>query len=231
MKKRLVVLVMASMLVFALAGCGKKNAGSNTNNEVAENAEAGTGTENTEDTEAEENQDAASQENTSEVITAEKVEVADSADVLNKVWDTFEETQKFAAMGGDFNTPVDNAAGIFNIEDTENLTYMLYLPAENVEMIDEAASLMHAMNANTFTGAAFHVTDAANAQVLISALKENILNTQWMCGFPDKLMIFTVNDEYVVSAFGNAEIMENFKTGLMEVYGDAAVFVLEETIS
>ena len=108
---------------------------------------------------------------------------------------------------------------------------MLYLPAENVEMIDEAASLMHAMNANTFTGAAFHVTDAANAQVLISALKENILNTQWMCGFPDKLMIFTVNDEYVVSAFGNAEIMENFKTGLMEVYGDAAVFVLEETIS
>ena len=231
MKKRLVVLVMASMLVFALAGCGKKNAGSNTNNEVTESAEAGTGTENTEDTAAEENQDAVSQENTSEVITAEKVEVADSADVLNKVWDTFEETQKFAAMGGDFNTPVDNAAGIFNIEDTENLTYMLYLPAENVEMIDEAASLMHAMNANTFTGAAFHVTDAANAQVLISALKENILNTQWMCGFPDKLMIFTVNDEYVVSAFGNAEIMENFKTGLMEVYGDAAVFVLEETIS
>ena len=41
--------------------------------------------------------------------------------------------------------------------------YMLYIPAENVSMIDEAASLIHAMNANTFTGAAFHLTDAGNA--------------------------------------------------------------------
>lgn len=173
----------------------------------------------------------ATEDSTTKKPEVEKVAVADSADLLNKVWDTFEEDQKFFAMGGDFNNPVDNAAGIFNIEDTENLTYMLYIPADRIALIDEAASLIHAMNTNTFTGAAFHLTDAANAQVVVDALKENILNTQWMCGFPDKLVIFTVNDDYVVFAFGNEEIVENFKTKLIEVYGDATFLYVEEDIA
>ncbi len=205
MKKRFVLLLAAAMLVFAVAGCGSKD-----NQSAGENA----GTQ------------APAKD------AAVVVEVTDAADVLNKVWDTFAEDQKFAAMGGDFSNPVDGAAGIFNIADTENLTYMLYIPADNVSMIDEAASLLHAMNTNTFTGAAFHLTDAANAQALTDALKNNILSTQWMCGFPDKMVIATVNNgEYVVSAFGNAEIMDNFKAKLTEVYGDAAVIVVEENIA
>ena len=212
MKKKLVLLLTAAMLVLSVTACGGKDSG-NGAGEAAGNETAGS------------EQEGAT---TDAVVT---VEVADSADVLNKVWDTFAEDQKFAAMGGDFNTPVDGAAGLFNIEDVENLSFMLYIPADNVAMIDEAASLMHAMNANTFTGGAFHLTDAANAEALTTALKDNIMSTQWMCGFPDKLMIFTVNGEYVVSAFGNAEIMENFKTGLMEVYGDAAELVVEENIA
>ena len=46
-----------------------------------------------------------------------KVEVADSADVLNKVVSTYAEDEKFFAMGGDFTNPVDNAAGIYSLED------------------------------------------------------------------------------------------------------------------
>lgn len=160
-----------------------------------------------------------------------KTPVSSSDELLNKVWDTFGEDQKFPAMGGDFSNPVDNAAGNFNIADVETLTYLLYIPADNVGMIDEAASLIHAMNTNTFTGAAFHLTDAANADALVQALKDNITTTQWMCGFPDKLAIYTVNGEYVVSAFGNAEIMDNFKTKLEEVYGAGAVLVVEEDLA
>ena len=86
------------------------------------------------------------------------------------------------------------------------------------------------MNSNTFTGAAFHVADPANADGLVEALKENIMNTQWICGFPDSLNIFVVNGEYVVAAFGNAEIMENFKTKLTEVFGESAVLAVEESL-
>lgn len=156
--------------------------------------------------------------------------VSASDELLNNVWNVFPEDQKFPAMGGDFSNPVDNGAGIFNIADVETLTYMLYIPADNVAMIDEAASLIHAMNTNTFTGAAFHLSDPANADALVQALKDNITTTQWMCGFPDKLVIYTVNGEYVVSAFGNAEIMDNFKAKLEEVYGAGAVLAVEENL-
>ena len=160
----------------------------------------------------------------------EMLAISSTADLLNRVWDAFAEEEKFSAMGGDYENAIDNAAGIFNTEDTENLTHMLYIPANSVTMIDEAASLIHSMNANTFTGAAFHLVDSADAETLAMEIKENILNTQWMCGFPDEMAIYTVNGEFVVSAFGNAEIMENFKTKLLEVYGESAVLVVEENI-
>lgn len=163
--------------------------------------------------------------------TTEMLSITSTADLLNNVWDTFSEDEKFSVMGGDYENSVENGAGIFNIEDTENLTYMLYLPVDNVAMIDEAASLIHSMNANTFTGAAFHLVDPEEADNFVVALKENILSTQWMCGFPDKMVIFKVNGEYIVSVFGNAEIIDNFKTKLMEVYGESAVVVAEENIA
>ena len=163
--------------------------------------------------------------------TTEMLSITSTADLLNNVWDTFSQDEKFSVMGGDYENTVENGAGIFNIEDTENLTYMLYLPVDNVAMIDEAASLIHSMNANTFTGAAFHLVDPEEADNFVVALKENILSTQWMCGFPDKMVIFKVNGEYIVSVFGNAEIIDNFKTKLMEVYGESAVVVAEENIA
>ena len=45
------------------------------------------------------------------------------------------------------------------------------------------------------------------------------------------MVIFKVNGEYIVSVFGNAEIIDNFKTKLMEVYGESAVVVAEENIA
>lgn len=160
----------------------------------------------------------------------EKAEIASCEDLLNQVWNTFAEDEKFAAMGGDMNNTVDGAAGDFDLSDTENLMYMLHIPEENIAQMDEAASLIHMMNANTFTGAAFHLENSDDVDVFVESLKENIMGTQWMCGFPDTLNIFVVNGEYVVSAFGNADIMENFKTKLNEVFGDSAVIVVEESL-
>ena len=167
---------------------------------------------------------------TQENPSSSKAAIDSSEDLLNQVWNAFSEDEKFAVMGGDYNHPVDGAAGAFDITDTESLAYILYVPADQAAMIDEAASLMHGMNANTFTGAAFHFSNPEHMAPFVEALKDNIMNTQWMCGFPDTLNIFMVNDEYVVSAFGNAEIMENFKTKLMDVFGDNAVLSVEENL-
>lgn len=156
--------------------------------------------------------------------------VAENAlEIMQKVWSSYGEDQVFAAIGGDMANPVDNAPGNFAISDAESLDGALGFPAANVDSIDDCASIMHMMNANTFTGAAYHLKDAADATDVANAIKDNILARQWICGFPDKMIVVKVGDDYLVSAFGNAEVMDNFKTKLMEQYEGAEV-LFEEAI-
>ena len=151
--------------------------------------------------------------------------------LLTAVWDTYGEDDMFPVMGGggsETAEPVMNAPGKFVTDSSDMLDYTLGLPAASASKIDDAASIMHMMNANTFTCGAFHVAKANDVTAVSDSLKENILNRQWMCGFPDKLVVITV-DDYVVSAFGNEEMINTFKTKLMAVY-KSAVLVYEEAI-
>lgn len=160
-----------------------------------------------------------------------KVEVADAKELLTKVWDTYAEDEKFFAMGGHFEAPVDNAPGSYDVAKAEDLMISFCIPTDAVAMVDDAATIMHAMNANTFSAAAYHVTDVNNVQTIIDGIKEQTLNNQWMCGFPEKLIIVTVGEDYLVSAFGVADIVNNFSAKLTEVYGEAAVVAVEENLA
>ncbi len=160
----------------------------------------------------------------------DEVEIADALTLLNTVWDSYGEDEKFYAMGGDFSEEnmVDGGPGIYGIEDASMLDSTLGLPEDSASMIDGAASLIHGMNANTFTCGVFHVSSADNLSAVADSLKENILQRQWMCGFPDKLIVITVGD-YVVSAFGNEELIDNFKSKTIAAY-ESAKLVYEEPI-
>ena len=157
------------------------------------------------------------------------VAVADATELLTTVWGTYEEADMFPIAGGDYENSVMDAPAKFDVSKVEDLDAILGLPQDSASLIDDAASVMHMMNANTFTCGAYHVADAANTQTLADSLKENIMNRQWMCGFPDTLIIVTVGDDYVVSAFGNAEIIETFKTKLQDSY-DVAEVLYEESL-
>ncbi len=218
MKKLLVALLFVTMS-FALIGCGKTNEENIPSDEIVSE-------ENTEVSEV-------VSEEVSEETNSEDAVVSDNAgvEILTNIWNAFAEEEKFPAMGGDYDVMVDGAPGAFNVANTDNLTAMLYVPADLADDIDAGASLFHGMNLNTFTGAALHLTDASNAEAFTSALKENILGTQWMCGFPDTLVIFTVNEEYVVYAFGNVDAIATFKAKVAEVYGENAILVAEENLA
>ncbi len=166
---------------------------------------------------------------TTEASTEAALEITDSLEIFTTVWGTYGEDEKFAIAGGDYNNSVMDAPGKFDVADAESLDAMLGVPADGAAMIDDAASMMHMMNANTFTAGAYHMADPANQQTFCDSLKNNIMNRQWMCGFPDTLIVVTIGDSYVVSAFGNAEIIENFKTKLTTEYPVAAV-VYEESL-
>lgn len=174
--------------------------------------------------------DAADNGNTEENAAVETVDVADSVELLTNVWNTYEEADKFPIGGGDYENMVSDSVGAFDVTKTEDLDSLLGMPADGATMIDDAASMMHMMNANTFTAGAYHLTDASLKQDLADLLKDNIMNRQWMCGFPDTLLIASVGGEYMVSAFGNAEIMETFKTKLQEQY-EVTEVIYEESLT
>ena len=88
--------------------------------------------------------------------------------------------------------------------------------------IDGAASLSHMMNANTFTCGAFHAADAKDVSTLASDLRSAIQGKQWMCGFPEKLVIVTM-DQYVISMYGNEDLINTFRDKLLASYSNASV--------
>lgn len=48
--------------------------------------------------------------------------------LLNTVWATYSEEEKFPVSGGDYDHPVDDAPGAFDISNADNMDYMLGFP-------------------------------------------------------------------------------------------------------
>lgn len=148
-------------------------------------------------------------------------------DILQDAWNAHTEDEKFPAAGGALETMVQDGAGTVSIDDGAVLNSLFGFPEESVDLIDDAASLMHMMNQNTFTGAAYHVKDAAEAEDLAEQIKDNVLTRQWMCGFPDTLIVYRVGQNFIVSAFGKSEPIDTFETHLSETYGSAELLYVE----
>lgn len=155
--------------------------------------------------------------------------VDDALTILNAIWNTYSDEEKFPAAGGDSEHAVDGAPGSFDASNADSLSYQLTFPADDASLIDSAASLVHMMNMNTFTCGAFHVADANNVTRLADDLRTTIQAKRWMCGFPDKLVIVTVGQS-VLSVYGNEELVNTFRDKLLTSYS-AATAVYDEAIN
>ena len=155
--------------------------------------------------------------------------VDDALTILNAIWNTYSDEEKFPAAGGDSEHAVDGAPGSFDVSNADSLNYQLTFPTDDASLIDSAASLVHMMNLNTFTCGAFHVADANNVTRLADDLRTTIQAKHWMCGFPDKLVIVTVGQS-VFSVYGNEELVNTFRDKLLASYPTATA-VYDEAIN
>ena len=148
--------------------------------------------------------------------------------LLNTVWKSYSEDDKFPASGGDYSeeNAKDDAPGKFDVSDSAVLESTLAVPEDSEDLLKNAASLTHMMNLNTFTAGAFQLKDSKNADKFAKAMKESIENRRWVCGFPDKFVIIKVNG-YVVSAFGAEDLIDTFKSKTLKAYQDAKVYCEE----
>lgn len=157
----------------------------------------------------------------------EESKYASSLDVLNAVVESYGSDELFAMYGGDMDHAVMDAPGEFDITKTEELENSFGLPESQVSGIDGAASMVHMMNANTFTGAAYQLKDGTDLDAFAEAVKEAVLAKEWMCGIPDTLVIINVDGTYVITAFGEAGIMETFEEKALSALDGAEVLTKE----
>ena len=162
---------------------------------------------------------------------ADGAQPADALALLNTVWSSYSDDEKFPAAGGDYDESnmTEDAPGNFSVSDGDTLDYSLGYPAADADKLSDAASLTHMMNANTFTAGAYHLSDSSDMDQVVSDLKDNIMSRQWMCGFPDKLVIVTYGD-YAVSCFGAEDLVDQFRDKLTAAFDGASV-VCDEAIA
>ncbi len=152
-------------------------------------------------------------------------------ELLNTVWSGLADDQKFDVFGGDYNEENmrEGEAGNVSLDDADSVEYLLTFPSSMVEKVESAASIIHMMNVNTFTAGAFKLKDAADVQAVCSAIRDALNSKQWMCGFPDKMLIANVNGT-IVSVFGAEGNVDNFRNSLTAAF-EGAEIVYDEPIT
>ena len=151
-------------------------------------------------------------------------QIPDALTLLNTVWDSYTDDEKFPAAGGDYSEEnmTDGKPGKVDVSNADNVQYLLKFPTAQADKIDDAASLMHMMNGNTFTCGAFRVKDSADLSDVAAAVKEEVMGTQWMCGFPDKLVVAGVGS-YLIEVYGAEDLVNTFRDKLQEVYPQTTI--------
>ena len=150
-------------------------------------------------------------------------EYAKALDVLNAVVDSYEEDELFSMYGGDQEHAVADAPGAFDMEKKEELDVSFGLPESEYDKVDDVATMVHMMNANTFTGAAYRLKEGTDTDAFADAVKSAILAKQWICGQPDTLVVIQAKDAYVITVFGEAGLVEVFKTHALSALDGAEV--------
>lgn len=152
--------------------------------------------------------------------------------LLNTVWSSYSDSERFPASGGDEANLNFEGPGKFATDSAEMLDGVLGLPTSLAGKVDDAASLIHAMNANTFTCGVFRFKNASDASASAGEIKENILSRRWMCGFPDTVLIMSAPGGYIIAVWGineGTDTVSLFKQKVLSSVSGSAV-IAEEPI-
>lgn len=202
--KKLITLLLVLTMVLSMAACAGK----------------------TPDTDSGEKETTETTENTAPQTSA--------VEILSNIWALYPAEEQFPVSGGnmeyhfeqmekDENYMPPNAPGVYDMAYAENLPYLLYIPEAEMANVDEAATMIHAMLANNFSSGVVHVKAGTDVNAMATAIKDNLAQTQWICGTPDQMLVAVVAGEYVLIAFGINDAMNPFVTRVGEAYPDANV--------
>ncbi len=147
--------------------------------------------------------------------------IANALDILETTWEQYPEENKFAVAGG---AGTMDAPDTMDVKDGDTLDNLLGFPKDYAANIDDAAGMLHAMNANSFTCGVFHVKNSTDISEISDAIDAHLNDREWMCGFPEQLLLVSI-DDYLVSCFGAGDLVDSFQQALTEAYPEAETIV------
>lgn len=151
---------------------------------------------------------------------------APALEILEKVWSTYTENEKFTCIGGDLGNPVENGPGALDLTNSDGMIGDLPVPAEQLAGIADAASLYHGLLANNFTCGVFRVT--GDAKAFGEAMKTAVMKNEWVFSAPEKVLVSVIDGEYVLVAFGMSDLIDSFQIKLAAVYPTAEQLCIEK---
>ena len=135
-------------------------------------------------------------------------------------------TERFPAAGGDAEHDNMEGPGLFDMEkNAETFQYLTLMDEELMAMLEnDAATMLHMMNTNTFCSAVAALKDSASAAEFAEHYKTLVQGNQWMCGFPDTVIVISVG-RYVITAYGKDDPIQTFKSKVLALEPQATVLV------
>ena len=152
-----------------------------------------------------------------------------SARLLAKIWTQYGEDERFATYGGTVEHSVSDAPGDLDMANTEEVITKYLLPADQLSNVENGGSLVHLMNSNIFTAAAFKLKDGTDSRAVAKALRDNIQKAQWICGQPEHLLVADA-EGHIVMAFAAKENLDNFRQKMTAAYPSANI-IYDEAVT
>ncbi len=145
-----------------------------------------------------------------------------AAQILSKIWSSYGESERFACYGGTVEHSVSDGPGDLDMTNIEEITSKYLLPEAQLANVESGASLVHLMNSNIFTAAAFALKEGTDVRAAAKALRDNIQKTRWLCGQPDHLLVAQA-EGHLVMAFAAKENLDTFRQKLNAAYSGATI--------
>ena len=221
--KKLFAIVLCLVMVLSLVACGKETAEDPTTTEPTTTEEPTT---TTEPITSEDITEEVTEEFTEEVteIVTEAIDLTstEAVDVLKALVSIYNTTNagtdfEMGVVGGGYENANWESPDVVALTEVDFLTYTLLVPETEQANLTAAASAIHMMNTNNFCAGAYNLAEGTDVAAFAAAMQANIQGNQWMCGFPETLVIADLGG-CVVVVYGNAQLVELFGNTIVDNY-------------
>ena len=168
---------------------------------------------------------------TQPITTTGNASTTETTRILSAVWDSYGQEERFAAYGGTVEHSVADAPGALNMTAIDELTNAYLMPVERLEEVAEAASLVHMMNSNIFTGVVLQLKPTGQLRAFADDWRGVIRENRWICGQPDRLLMLAVDETHLLMAFGSNEAMDTFRAKTAAIYGQSRTLYDEPIVA